>query len=566
VYSLVVRNGTLVDGTGLPPYRADVGVQGGRIAAIGRIRERGAEEIDAEGHVVTPGFVDAHTHLDAQLFWDPLATSSCWHGVTTAVVGNCGFTLAPSKDGERELVLRNLERAEDIPAESMAAGVPWGWERFAEFLDALDAIPKAVNVAAYLGHSALRTWAMGERAFDEPASDDDLKLMASEVVDAMRAGAVGFSTSRSGNHRTSDDRPVASRVATWDEVVALAGELARSGGGIFQLANESAMASADPDARAESMARLRELAVSTGVPTTFGVTTFGDPRRWRELLELIDETAAAGGRMFGQSSGRESGVLYSFQTWLPYDEMPVWRDVRRLPLAEQLGALRDPATRQRLVEAARDGTYSLGGGPQRPVDYDRIFAVEQMVRPNPSIADLAAARGVEPVDVVIDLAVESELAQFFAFVTGNADPSDVATILRHPRTVMTFSDSGAHVSQLINASLPTHLLAYWTREQELFTIERAVQMLTLVPATAWGFSDRGLVREGFVADLNVLDPTRVAPDLPKVAVDFPGGAKRLTQTATGFLATVVGGEVVLRNGEHTGVHPGVLIRRRRRAA
>jgi N-acyl-D-amino-acid deacylase len=566
VYSLVVRNGTLVDGTGLPPYRADVGICGDRIAAIGRIRERGAEEVDADGHVVTPGFVDAHTHLDAQLFWDPLATSSCWHGVTTAVVGNCGFTLAPSRDGQRELVLRNLERAEDIPAESMAAGVPWGWERFAEFLDALDAIPKAVNVAAYVGHSALRTWAMGERAFDEPASDDDLSLMAGELADAMRAGAVGFSTSRSGNHRTSDDRPVASRIAAWDEVVALVGELARSGGGIFQLANESAMAAADPEARAESMARLRELAVSTGVPTTFGVTTFGDPRRWRELLDLIDETAAAGGRMFGQSSGRESGVLYSFQTWLPYDEMPVWSDVRSRPLDEQLGALRDPATRQRLIEAARDGTYSLGGGPQRPVDYDRIFAVEQMIRPNPSIADLAAARGVEPVEVVIDLAVESELAQFFAFVTGNADPSDVATILRHPRTVMTFSDSGAHVSQLINASLPTHLLAYWTREQELFTIERAVQMLTLVPATAWGFSDRGLVREGFVADLNVFDPERVAPDLPKVADDFPGGAKRLTQTATGFLATIVAGEVVLRSGEHTGAHPGVLIRRGRRAA
>ncbi len=231
MYSLVVRNGTLVDGTGLAPYRADVGVRGDRIVAIGRIRERGAEEINAEGHVVTPGFIDAHTHLDAQLFWDPLATSSCWHGVTTAVVGNCGFTLAPSKDGERELVLRNLERAEDIPAESMAAGVPWGWERFAEFLDALDTIPKAVNVAAYLGHSALRTWAMGERAFDEAASDDDLKLMADELVDAMQAGAVGFSTSRSGNHRTSDDRPVASRIATWDEIVALVGELARCGGG-----------------------------------------------------------------------------------------------------------------------------------------------------------------------------------------------------------------------------------------------------------------------------------------------------------------------------------------------
>jgi N-acyl-D-amino-acid deacylase len=562
-YTLVVRNGTVVDGSGLAAYRADVGVIGDRIATVGRIRERGDQEIDAEGHVVTPGFVDGHTHMDAQVFWDPLGTSSCFHGVTSVVMGNCGFTLAPSKPDARALVVQNLERAEDIPAESLAIGIDWSWEHFAGYLDALERLPKGINYAAYVGHSALRSWAMGERAFTEEADADDLALMRAELEDALAAGAVGFTTSRSGNHLMTDGRPVASRVASWDEVVALVSATADAGGGVFELANESAMSSPDPEVRAESMGRLLELAVTTGVPTTFGVTTFGDVNRWTELLALLDRAAAAGGRMLGQSSSREQGVMYSFRTWLPFDDMAVWREVRARPLAEQEAALRDPDTRRRLVEAARDGTFSLGGGPQRRPDYDRIQVVHQAVVPNPSLAAVAAERGVEPVEVVIDLALETGFDQFFLFVTGNADAEHVRTILEHPHTVMTFSDSGAHVSQIINSSLHTHLLSYWVRERQAFTLEEAVRMITLAPATAWGFADRGLVREGFVADLNVFDPVRVAPDLPTVTADLPGGATRLRQTATGFLATIVGGEVVLRDREPTGVLPGRVLRRRR---
>ncbi len=562
-YTLVIRNGTVVDGSGGAPYRADVGVVGDRIATIGRIGERGETEIDAEGHVVTPGFVDGHTHMDAQVFWDPLGTSSCFHGVTSVVMGNCGFTLAPSRPDARELVVQNLERAEDIPAESLAIGIDWSWEHFAGYLDALERLPKGINYAAYVGHSALRSWAMGDRAFEDQATADDLAMMQTELEDALGAGAVGLTTSRSGNHLMTDGRPVASRIAPWDEVVALVTAMAAAGGGVFELANESAMSSPDPEVRAESMGRLHDLAVASRVATTFGVTTFGDSNRWKELLALLDRTASAGGRMLGQSSSREQGVMYSFRTWLPFDEMDGWHDVRSRPLAEQEAALRDPDTRRRLVDAARDGTFSLGGGPPRRPDYEHIQVVRQTVVPNPSVAAVAAERGVEPVEVIIDLGLESGFDQFFLFVTGNADADDVRTILEHPHTVMTFSDSGAHVSQIINSSLHTHLLSYWVRERQAFTLEEAVRMITLAPAAAWGFADRGLVREGFVADLNVFDPVRVAPDLPTVVHDLPGGATRLLQTATGFLATVVGGEAVLRHGEPTGALPGRVLRRRR---
>lgn len=560
-HSLVIRNGTVVDGTGMPGYRADVAVSDGRITAIGTVPGSGARELDAEGHVVTPGFVDGHTHMDAQVFWDPLGTSSCWHGVTTVVMGNCGFTLAPSREGERALVIDNLERAEDIPAEALAEGVKFEWETFREYLDVLDRVPKGINYAAQIGHSAVRTWAMGARAFEERASEDDLAAMEREVVDACTAGAVGFTTSRSEHHVTPAGDPVASRVAEWDEVVALVSTMARSGGGVFELANESVMTSADADARGEAMARLHDLAVKTGVLTTFGITTYGDPNRWRELLRLLDRAADSGGRMYGQSTCKESGAIFSFLTWLPFDKLAAWQEVRRLPLDEQAAALRRPEVRESLAAAVRGGTFSLAKEVHTRPLFERILVLERAAGPNPSVATVAAERVMDPVETMIDLALERDLDRFFFQVTGNDEPRDVETILRSPRTVMTFSDSGAHVSQIINSSLQTHLLSHWVREREVFTLEEAVRMLTLVPSTVWSLGDRGLVREGFVADLNVFDPARVAPAMPEVVHDLPAGATRLTQRAEGFLATVVAGEVVLRDGEHEGALPGRLVRR-----
>jgi N-acyl-D-amino-acid deacylase len=551
-YDVVIRNGTVIDGSGLAPYRADVGLRGRRIATIGRIREHGLHDIDAEGHVVTPGFIDGHTHMDAQIFWDPLGSCSCWHGVTTVIMGHCGFTLAPAGPADKHLVVRNLERAEDIAGTAMAAGIEWTWTTFAEYLNAIDRLPKGINYASNIGHSALRTYAMGERAFVEQASDDDLAAMASELGDALRAGAYGFTTSRTHHHETSDNRPVASRLASWAEVRYLVDVLGELGTGIFQLVE----AAPEPDEREARDERLISLAVETGVPVAIGAT--GSSTR---SLELIDTTAARGGRMFGLTHCRGIGTMSSFKTQLPFDSLPEWKEIRALPPDELRVALRDPDVRKRLVWAAHNGTYGRAiGGEARKPDFERMRVLDRPVPPHATVAEAAHARGVDPVELMIDLALETNFEQFFVQTNTPFDPEGVRAVMKHPRTVMAFSDAGAHVSQMSDCSIQTHLLAHWVRDRQDFTLEEAIRMLTLAPARAWGFHDRGLLREGLVADINVFDPACVAPAMPTVVYDLPGGEKRIKQTAVGFLATLVGGQVVHDRGEHTGALPGELIR------
>src|SRR5499426_2367320 len=345
---LVIRNGWVVDGSGLPRYRADVGVTRGRIVALGRLRESAREVIDADGLVVAPGFVDGHTHMDAQVFWDPLGTCSSWHGVTSVVMGNCGFTLAPCARADRHLVVRNLERAEDIAGEAMDAGIDWTWTTFAEFLDALEGLPKGINYAGYLGHSALRTYVMGERAFEKPAGEDDLSAMERELRAALTAGAMGFTTSRSPSHETPDRRPVASRLAAWDEVRRLVGVMGEMNAGIFEIAGER-FGSDDAGLR-DYHVRLRDLATSTGRPITWGLfSRREEPDLWRTYLALLEETAARGGRMFAQVHSRALTIVLSFKTSLPFDRLPVWRELRALTLEQQKQQLRDPEMRRRLV-------------------------------------------------------------------------------------------------------------------------------------------------------------------------------------------------------------------------
>src|SRR5437762_3518611 len=352
----------VIDGSGLPRCPADIGVRHGRIGAIGRIRERAREVIDADGQAVTPGFVDGHTHMDAQIFWDPLGTCSCWHGVTTVVMGNCGFTLAPCGKSERHLVVRNLERAEDIAAEAMDAGIEWTWTTFPEFLDRVDALPKGINYACYVGHSALRAYHV----------------------------------------------------------------------------------------------RLRDLAVESGRPVTWGLfSRRDDPEVWRTYLDLLEETAAAGGRMFAQVHSRALAVVLSFKTNLPFDRLPVWKDLRALPLDEQKRRLRDPDLRRRLVEAAhqRDERRAIGAEP-RPAAYEWIFVFDTVEGPHRSVADVARERGLDPVEAMIALALETDLERFFLQPIANENQAHALELIKHPRTVVTFSDSGAPVSQIMDASPP----------------------------------------------------------------------------------------------------------------
>ncbi len=553
-YDLVIRNGRVVDGSGLGSYRGDVGVSGGRIAAIGRIRERGDVDLDAEGHAVTPGFIDGHTHLDAQVFWDPLGANSCWHGVTTVVMGNCGFTLAPAAAADRLLVIRSLERAEDISRAAMDAGIDWSWTTFSEYLDAVDRLPKGINYAANIGHSALRTFAMGERAFEAEATGDDIEAMSAQLRQALAAGAIGFTTSRTQHHQTSDDRPVASRLASWEEVRRLVGVVGEQGSGVFQFVQDPPA----PEQRAARNAELIDLAVETGVSFAVGATSNAD-----RILPFLDEASAAGARVFGLSHCRGIGTMSSFRTQLPFDRLPGWRELRALPLDEQRRRLADPDLVSRLAQIAITGPYpNAYGGEARPPDFARMQVLERPVPPNPTVAEAAEARGVDPVTLIIERSLETDFNQFFVQTNTPFDHADIKRILGHPHTVMAFSDSGAHVSQMSDASIQTHLLAHWVRDREDFTFEAAIRMLTLAPARAWGFHDRGLLREGMVADLNVIDPATVAPSMPTVVHDLPAGQKRIAQKATGFLATVVAGEMVHQGGHHTGALPGRLLRRR----
>jgi N-acyl-D-amino-acid deacylase len=565
---LLIRNGTVVDGSGMPRYRADVGVKGGRIVEIGRIRALAEHTIDADGLIVAPGFIDGHTHMDAQVAWDPLGSCSCWHGVTSVVMGNCGFALAPCKPADKEWFARCLTAVEDIPTEAMLAGIDWNWETFPEYFANVERLPKAINYGMYIGHSALRMYVMGRRALDERAGEDDLRHMTHAVEEAVRAGAMGLSTSRATTHVTPEGSPVASRIADWEEIDRLVGAMAALDAGIFQIGPDIS----GGEAQRVFLERLRRVAVESGRPIMFGVlaTRQGvDPNPWQYQTRCIDETAAAGGRMYGQATTRSINAVFSLKSYLPFDALPGWQAVRSLPIEEQKRRLADPETRRRLVEEEalmkpRDSVLQGGGAattdPRRP-DYTNLYPMLSVDWDDPSVADLARARNRHPVDIIIDLALENEDRMFVQPLV-NESPDDVLGLLKHPRTLATFSDSGAHVCQEMGSSLQTHLLSYWVRKRQQFILEEAVRMLTFDNASAWELPDRGLLRTGYVADLVVFDEQQIKPRLPTVEQDLPGGARRLVQKADGIHATVVNGSVAFEDGESTGNLAGKVLKGR----
>ena len=564
---LVIRGGSVVDGSGKPRYGADVGIKDGRIVEIGKVGAA-ARTIDADGLIVAPGFIDGHTHMDAQVAWDPLGSCSCWHGVTSVVMSNCGFALAPCKPADRDWYARCLSAVEDIPTEAMAAGIDWTWETFPEYLATVERLPKAINYGMYIGHSALRMYVMGKRALSEKATDEDMSRMAAAVQEALKAGAMGFSSSRASTHVTPDDTPVASRIAEWEEIDRIIGAMAELDAGIFQIGPDIGSGRA----HRAFLERLRQVALQFKRPIMFGVlaTRQGeDPLGWNYQTDYINDTVAAGGRMFGQGTTKSINAIFSLKSYLPFDVLPGWRELRALPMAEQKRRLADPAVRRELVAAEakmkpRDNVVQGGGAattdPRKP-DYANLFAMKDVDWDDPTVAELAQARGQHPVEVMIDLSLAND-DQVYIQPIVNESPEDVLGILKHPRTLATFSDSGAHVCQEMGSSLQTHLLSYWVRKRGAFTLEQAVKKLTHDNAKAWELKGRGLVREGYQADLVLFEENGIRPTMPTVEKDLPGGARRLVQKAEGIKATLINGAVAFEDGEATGAYAGTVLKGR----
>ena len=424
----------------------------------------------------------------------------------------------------------------------------------------LDTLPKGINYGGYIGHSALRTYVMGERAFSEQASSDELKRMQFEVQDAVRAGAIGFSTSRTYNHHTADDRPVASRIADWSEVRAIVNAMGETGAGIFELAGEAPGRS--ERRKKDYFERLTTLAVESGVPITFGMPSIRiAPDVWPEYYQLANDVSAAGGRMFVQAHSRSISTLLSFKSHTPFDNWDVWRDIRCKPIDEQLALLRDPAVKRALVEVA-NAPYNgpeIVGAEARPPEWDWFYYMRG-IGDELLMSEVARERGVSGAEAMIDIAIETNGNAFFRQPLANEDQDHVLTMMKHPRSVVTFSDSGAHVAQIMDSSLQTHLLSHWVRDKQAFSLEEAVRLITHDTATAWGLYDRGLVREGLNADLVIFDPDTINQNMPELVNDLPAGAQRLKQTARGISASIVNGEVLLENNIPTGNLPGQLVR------
>jgi N-acyl-D-aspartate/D-glutamate deacylase len=481
-------------------------------------------------------------------------------------MGNCGFALAPCPPEEREWFARCLTAVEDIPLEAMLAGIDWKWETFPEYLATVDRLPKALNYGAYIGHSALRMYVMGKRALEETANEDDLARMVAAVKQAIHAGAVGFSSSRAGTHVTPDEKPVASRIADWSEIDALVGAMAELDAGIFQVGPD---VSSGPRQR-EFLERLRLVALQSGRPVMFGTisTKQGEaPNSFQYQLDYLDRCVADGARMFGQTTTKSINAIFALKSCLPFDVLPEWKRVRALPLTEQKRLMRDPEVRSKLVadEARmkpRDKVFQGGGAattdPRKP-DYGNLFAMKDVAWEDPTVEALACERGVHPVEAMLDLMLANE-DQVFVQPLVNESADDILHMLRHPWTLTTFSDSGAHVCQEMGSSLQTHMLSYWVRAKGAFTLEQAVRKLSFDNAAAWELNDRGLVRTGFAADLVLFDEATVRPGMPVVEADLPGGARRLVQKAEGIAATVVNGVVTFEDGVATGECGGRLLR------
>jgi N-acyl-D-amino-acid deacylase len=543
---LLLRNGRLIDGSGGPAREADVVVRGGEIVAVGELDDvPGAEEVDLGGLVLAPGFIDIHTHYDAQVLWDPDLTPSSWHGVTSVIVGNCGFGIAPTRPADRSTILRTLENVEGMALEALESGVSWSFETFPEYLDVVSRLPKRINLGVLVGHTPLRHYVMGEAATERAARPEEVARMRALVAEAIGRGAVGFSTSASPTHLGAEGKPVPSRFAEPEEVVEVARGMADAGRGVMQ-------ATAGPGLFVDQFS---EISTDTGRPVSWTAVLTGMAGRRGGSVKLIDWGASKDGEIWPQIACRPLVMQVTLEDPFPMSPIPAFQEVLALPRERRADLYRDAAWRDR----ARPEMGKFWG--ER---FSRATVQETECHPGlrngPSLVELAAARGVDPFDLMVDLALNDDLRTRYRVVLANDDEEELAELLRDRRAVLGLSDAGAHASQLCDANFATFLLGNWSRDKGVIPLEEAVWRLTGQPAEVYRLERRGRVATGFVADLVAFDPDTVGTEDLERVWDLPGGADRLIARSRGVEHVWVGGEAVRRDGKPVeGARPGVLL-------
>ncbi len=546
-HDLVIRNGAVVDGTGTAPRDADVAIDGDTIVAVGAVAEVGAREIDATGHLVTPGFVDIHSHLDAQVGWDPLLTPSSNHGITTVLLGNCGVTFAPCKPADREMLATMMESVEDIPAHAILSGLPWTWESYGEYLDAVDGMAPAINAVGLVGHCAVRPYVMGERGVADVATDAERATMAGLVAEAHADGAAGFSTSRFPHHYLPDGRLVPGTRADPDELIQIAEAMGPTG--LMQ-----AVPNID-DMRGE-LAMLHRIAKASKGRVLFSTGVSEDPGSGKLMAGVVDRMRADGCEVTAACIPRPSGLVVGLQNETLW-RGGAWDDLRSMSFEQRLEAIEDGAMRARLLAAAE--THP----PMNPAKW--VFPLglglpEYTGGPDESLDALASAAGERPAETYLRMLRESNGAALFTVRFFNRSMEALEDVLTADWVLPGLGDAGAHVGQIMDAGWTTFVMRYWGRERGVYSTEEAVRRMTSAPAEVIGVTDRGTLEVGKRADVNVIDLDNLHEHTPEYVRDFPGGAGRFVQRATGFVATVCNGAVVLEHDRHTGARPGRVLR------
>lgn len=562
MYDVIIRGAQICDGSDASPYTGDIAISGDRVAAVGAVSGAARRTIDADGLVAAPGFIDVHTHYDCQVSWDPALTPSSWHGVTSVVMGNCGFTIAPCRAAHRDLLMEMLLYVEGMPTEALRAGVRWEWEAFPDYLDAVERARPAINTAVFVGHSAVRYFVMGDAAVERAATADELARMQAVVREALRAGAIGFSTSESPTHFFGSGVPVPSRVAPRDEFLALASVLAEFGRGIVEVAPLHLLGATD-----DKLADQRfyaEVARAAGRPVTWA-PLLANPFDPGGAIRIIDAAAAAqraGDHVVPQVGCRPLEVRISFETaGIAIANNPFWRPILELPRVERCARLADRAFRDELRALSGGGGFVAALAPSWAHILPRLSAAPAHAQwIDRSLADIAAARGGDPVDTLLDLALEADLDVQFGVPIMNTDDDAVGQLLRHPAGVIALSDAGAHVDTLADQGFTTTLLARWARDLGVLPLADAVRRITAVPAALYGLHGRGQLRAGWAADVTVFDPSRLGLERTELVRDLPGGAARLIQRPIGIEHVLVNGTLLIDRGVQTDARSGHLLR------